>query len=98
MAASWTDREETVATLGRWLDTMNRPGAATGCSPTPTSDATRAGRTHPEPSWLSDGDEDTQSFPDTQGIPAYDLGSNTESVVVDLTGPEPTMTCRRRIR
>ena len=39
----------------------------------------------PEPSWLSEGDEDTQS------IPAYDLGSHTESVVVDLTGPEPTM-------
>ena len=40
----------------------------------------------PEPSWLSDGDDDTQS------IPAYDLGSGTESVVVDLTGPQPTMT------
>ncbi len=41
----------------------------------------------PEPSWLADEDD-----PSTTGnIPAYDLGPGTESVVVDLTGPWPTV-------
>src|SRR6478672_2204687 len=40
----------------------------------------------PEPSWLTDADESS-----TSQIPAYDLGPGTESVVVDLTGPMPTL-------
>lgn len=52
----------------------------------------------PQPTWLSDSDDtygDTgdfthggsgeEPFADTQGIPSYDLGPHTESVVVDLT-------------
>src|SRR6476469_7983107 len=42
----------------------------------------------PEPSWLTDADADESP---TSQIPAYDLGPGTESVVVDLTGPMPTL-------
>ena len=42
----------------------------------------------PEPSWLTDDDGDESS---TSHTPAYDLGPGTESVVVDLTGPMPTL-------
>ncbi len=42
----------------------------------------------PEPSWLTDDDADESS---TSQIPAYDMGPGTESVVVDLTGPMPTL-------
>ncbi len=54
----------------------------------------------PEPTWLADdGDEPDGedsfepgpgSLPSTT-VPAYDLGPDTESVVVDLTGPLPTV-------
>ena len=50
----------------------------------------------PDPAWLSDdagedpGDLDDMS--DTQSIPTFDLGSGTESVVVDLTAPMPHAT------
>jgi MinD-like ATPase involved in chromosome partitioning or flagellar assembly len=44
----------------------------------------------PEPSWLTDDDADTHESPTAQ-VPAYDLGPGTESVVVDLTGPMPTL-------
>ncbi len=42
----------------------------------------------PEPSWLTEEEDDPSS---TSGIPAYDLGPGTESVVVDLTGPLPSL-------
>jgi len=54
----------------------------------------------PLPSWLTELTEVTEldethrddpldPFADTQGIPSYDLGPHTESVVVDLTAPSP---------
>ncbi|HEX6936640.1 MAG TPA: hypothetical protein VF227_08985, partial [Actinomycetes bacterium] len=52
----------------------------------------------PEPSWLSDSSDDGHDddaiedpWAQTQTIPAFDLGANTESVVVDLTGPMPAV-------
>lgn len=51
----------------------------------------------PEPSWLSDSSDDDHDdaiedpWSQTQTIPAFDLGANTESVVVDLTGPMPAV-------
>ena len=47
----------------------------------------------PEPSWM-DGDtaDDRDADYDTTGhVPAYDLGPATETFVVDLTGPVPTI-------
>ncbi len=58
----------------------------------------------PDPAWLSDdarddvgedpGDDpgDYDDLSSTQSIPTFDLGSGTESVVVDLTAPLPTVT------
>ncbi len=59
----------------------------------------------PEPSWLSNGSKDEPDdadlfdgsdgpggLVDTGWVPSYDLGPQTESVVVDLTQDEPSMT------
>ena len=47
----------------------------------------------PEPSWLIEdpADDDVQPFDTTGHVPAYDLGPETESFVVDLTGPTATV-------
>lgn len=42
----------------------------------------------PEPSWFGDEDD---PLADTTSIPAYDLGVTTETVVVDLTGEQPSV-------
>lgn len=48
----------------------------------------------PEPSWLSDPTDEpsTDQALDTRGVPSFDLGPDTESVVVDLTNFEPATT------
>jgi MinD-like ATPase involved in chromosome partitioning or flagellar assembly len=47
----------------------------------------------PEPSWLAEDPEDESAALDaTSSIPAYDLGPQTETFVVDLTGPQATVT------
>ncbi|MGH8893158.1 MAG: AAA family ATPase [Actinomycetes bacterium] len=51
----------------------------------------------PEPAWLADGeareyDDLSNGLSDTEGIPTFDLGPSTESVVVDLTAPTPSVT------
>ena len=43
----------------------------------------------PEPSWVSEDDEDVES---TSGVPSFDLGPHTGSYVVDLTGPQAVVT------
>ncbi len=40
----------------------------------------------PEPAWLAADEDDTSG---SAHVPAFDLGPDTESVVVDLTGPLP---------
>jgi MinD-like ATPase involved in chromosome partitioning or flagellar assembly len=56
----------------------------------------------PEPSWMADPlgdgggsdsytDRSTDPMADTTTIPAFDLGSDTETVVVDLTGEQPVV-------
>ena len=44
----------------------------------------------PEPAWLTDEDT-TDGLVPTSSIPAYDLGPSTETFVVDLTGPQPSI-------
>jgi MinD-like ATPase involved in chromosome partitioning or flagellar assembly len=53
----------------------------------------------PEPSWLTETpehgvDPGPDPLSDTSSIPAFDLGSHTESVVVDLTAAESTTAFR----
>jgi MinD-like ATPase involved in chromosome partitioning or flagellar assembly len=50
----------------------------------------------PEPTWMSEPADEPDDLgydplTDTSSVPTFDLGSHTESVVVDLTAPEPSM-------